>query len=312
MIDPEEEALLHAAIDGGLTAPQQDALDRLLERSSSARERRAELEYLARRLDELGPAEPPTDLTRHVMDAVVRKRRTPGQFVAFNGGMGMSKRVMFSLAAAAAVVLGVFVIKGYPPIGSGTEGSIGAAKRYQAPQMAAGDVKLGDASAQEFLQSDVFDRLMKDETSRKALLDPAVQAMFGDPALSQALRAPELVAAFNSAAFQAALNKVEFRLRLEDASFRDALSDADVQAALQSMGFSEAFSKAFNEPALAAALDSAAVRMALSNEGFRALLGDANFLLAMSDANMQAALQTNGFVAALQSDAFQSALRDRQ
>ena len=90
----------------------------------------------------------------------------------------MAKKTMIGLAAAAAVVLVTFSITGYPPIGRGTEGTIGQANRYQAPQpqMSASDVKLGDTAVQEFLQSDVFDRLLKDENARKLRRAPQVIA----------------------------------------------------------------------------------------------------------------------------------------
>ncbi len=281
MIDPKAEELLHASMDGQLTNEERAELDHLLESSSDARVRLTELQHMVHRLDELGPAEPPAELTRHVMDAVVARHRDQDHVVTINGGMRMSKKFMIGLSAAAAVVLGVFVIRGYPPIGSGTEGSIGAAKRYQAPQLAAGDVKLGDASAQEFLQSDVFDRLMKDETARKALSDPAMRAMLADPAFAQALNDPAL------------------RQALNDPALRQALNDPALR---QAMGNS----------AMAAALNSAAFRMALNNADFRDRFADASFRQALTNANMEAALQSKGFSSALQSAQFEAALRPRQ
>ena len=50
---------------------------------------------------------------------------------------------------------------GYPPADKGTEGTIGAAQRYQAPQIANQDVKLQDAELQSFMQrtlSEAHDR----------------------------------------------------------------------------------------------------------------------------------------------------------
>jgi hypothetical protein len=58
---------------------------------------------------------------------------------------------------------------GYPPSESGTEGTIGAAQRYQAPQISNADVKVTDAQLQAFLQSDAFERLKKDKAARAAL-----------------------------------------------------------------------------------------------------------------------------------------------
>jgi len=102
----------------------------------------------------------------------------------------MARKTMIGLAAAAAVVLVTFSITGYPPIGQGTEGTIGQANRYQSaqPQLSASDVKLGETAVQEFLQSDVFDRLLKDENARKLLSDASVRAMLADTALTQSLR----------------------------------------------------------------------------------------------------------------------------
>ena len=85
----------------------------------------------------------------------------------------MAKKALLGLAAAAAIVIVTFTTTGWPPIGGGTEGSIGAARRHQAQQMSASDVKLGDASAQEVLQSDVVARLTKDPDTRALLRDAA-------------------------------------------------------------------------------------------------------------------------------------------
>jgi hypothetical protein len=56
---------------------------------------------------------------------------------------------------------------GLPPVDKGVEGTIGAAKRYQAQQISDKDVVLGDTSAQQFIQSDTFVRLLKDPASMK-------------------------------------------------------------------------------------------------------------------------------------------------
>ena len=61
--------------------------------------------------------------------------------------------------------------------------AIGQAQRYQAPQISNKDVEMaGSAEAQQFLQSDAFDRLMKDPAARSALLimvnNPALLTIF--------------------------------------------------------------------------------------------------------------------------------------
>ena len=99
----------------------------------------------------------------------------------------MRTKVLWGLAAAAAIVLAVLAYTGFPPDTGGSEGAIGAAKRYQAGQIAASDVKLGDQAAQEFLQSDLFDRLRKDETVVAALSNPAIAKALADPAFMKAI-----------------------------------------------------------------------------------------------------------------------------
>ena len=49
----------------------------------------------------------------------------------------MAKKVLIGLAAAAAILIGVFAATGWPPAGLGMQGTVGAAKRYQAQQMSA-------------------------------------------------------------------------------------------------------------------------------------------------------------------------------
>ena len=117
----------------------------------------------------------------------------------------MAKKALFALAAAAALVAAVFTTLGWPPALPGTEGTIGAAKRHQAQQMTAQDVKLGDTTTQEFLQSEVVARLMKDAGARAALADANVRAALADGRL---------------------------RAALADASVREALADAGVRAVL--------------------------------------------------------------------------------
>ena len=88
---------------------------------------------------------------------------------------GHAKKVIWGLAAAAVVVLGVWLVNGRPDIGGPAAGTVGVAKRYAAPQIADEDVKL-EASAQTiqaFLDSEAFARVMA---------DPEAVALLGDPA----------------------------------------------------------------------------------------------------------------------------------
>ncbi len=157
-------------------------------------------------LDELRDADPPpAELVRRVM-STIESTRHRGELPR-DGGMRMARKVLIGLAAAAAIVMAVLARNGWPPAEPGTEGAIGAAKRHQAQQMSAADVKLADQGAQEFLQSDLGARLLK---------DPQARSLLGNAGVREAL----------------ANNQV--REALASAQVRDALSNAQVREAMSS------------------------------------------------------------------------------
>jgi len=177
--------------------------------------------------------DPPADLVRHVMARIEHgKRRTAAPFT--HGGMQMARRIMLALSAAAAVLIVVVAMRGWPPVGGGIAGDITQAKRYQAQQLHNTDVVLEDTEAHRFIQSDAFDRLLKDETVRQvlrradvrallsdaraqaALRDPSLRAVVDDPAIQKALSDPAIASALARPAFQAALASPGFRAALLD------------------------------------------------------------------------------------------------
>src|SRR6266542_268530 len=255
-----EDALLHAAIDGELTGDERVELEQLLARSAEARGRFESLQRLAGLVEELGSALPPADLSRTVANIVWTgsSKRSPGGFNT-EGGRFMARKVLIGLAAAAAVVLVTFAITGYPPVGKGTEGTVGQAQRYQAPQpqMAAKDVKLGDTAVQQFMQTDVFDRLVKDETSRKLLSDATVRQALSSPALVAALRDGAVVQLLSDKAFMQLLSNDAVAQLLSNDAVARALSDQASAAALIAA-------------AKAQAVSSGAVAQATSNDAAQA------------------------------------------
>jgi hypothetical protein len=84
----------------------------------------------------------------------------------------MKNNRSFIVIAAVVVVAGVAgyaALTGIYPPRAGTEGAIGAASRYQAPQITDTDVNLQDETVQSFLQSDMFYKLSTNATFRKAV-----------------------------------------------------------------------------------------------------------------------------------------------
>jgi hypothetical protein len=274
-------------------------------------------ERLSRLLEELGPADPPAGFVRQVMARITRERyETTERVVPFNrGGIAMTRKIMWGLAAAAVAVLGVFAISGFPPVGRGTEGTIGAAKKYQAPQITDKDVVLGDVSAQQFLQSDTFARLLKDPASLKLLSDAHFVQQLNDPALASALKNLDLAAALSPGG-GCHTCKFEFLAALQNPSFANAVQDPQFLSAVQS----PAFVAALQSPQFLAALEDPAVAAALQKQDLQAASKNSVLAAALKNPAVAAALHPYGaggcgacmkeLFAALQSPSFARALRN--
>lgn len=237
-------------------------------------------ERAAALLAELGDVDPPATLAATVMSGIRRNGETHASRrpIHFKRGRTMAKKVLWSVAAAAAVVLIVMRATGYPPVSEGTEATIGAAQRYQAPQIASADVKLEDADLQAFLQSDDFRRLAADKEAREALGNKDLQL------------------ALNDAAVRAALARSEVRSALADA-IRNAVGNAAGAARLEALNARvEAAGNAIGAARLAAlnlSLDAAArapLAAALQNDRFFAALAAEGVAQAIASSQLSAAL----------------------
>src|SRR6185295_2596128 len=100
------------------------------------------------RIDGLDEIDPPDTLVTSVMSRIAEQPTTVGRW---SGGRVMANKAFWGIAAAAAVLIVVGLVVGYPPVGKGIEGTIGAAKRYQAEQIKKEDVKTTDGELQAFL-----------------------------------------------------------------------------------------------------------------------------------------------------------------
>ena len=106
----------------------------------------------------------------------------------------MAKKVLIGVIGIAAAGLLVAYVFGFPPA-SHTEGTIGAAQRYQAEQIKSSDVKVSNPELQAFMQTDVFDKLIHDKQAVAALANPEVAAALANPAFQASLASPEFMAA---------------------------------------------------------------------------------------------------------------------
>jgi len=243
---------------------------------------------VTRTLNDLPPVDPPSTLVNEVMSTIASRsaaRATHSSVIPTRRGE-MAKKVLWILAATAALALIAMRLVGYPPVGQGTEATIGAAQRYQSPQISSADVKTEDAQLQAFLQSDLFRQLTTDKAARQALKNKDFQKALQDPAVRAALASPDVRNAIGSV--KAADEHV---LANSDAKAL-AKSDIRFQAALDA---NAALKAAFeSSPALRAALASPDIIAALrASEALGAVLAKPDVAMFLAqDAAIGAVLAT--------------------
>jgi hypothetical protein len=181
----------------------------------------------------------------------------------------MAKKVLWSVAAVAAVALVTLKVVGYPPVQQGTEATIGAAQRYQESQVSAADVKVEDQQFQAFLQSDLFRQLVNDKAAQNALKNQDLQKALADATVRAALARADI---------RTVLARNDLRLARADAR-HDAIAqlklDARAQAALEA---------ALNvSPALVNVIADANVTQAIANSSLAQALARADAALALSN-----------------------------
>ena len=256
-------------------------------------------------LRDLPEVDPPPALVDNVMSTIVRRARIETMSpTLMTKGRTMAKKVLWSVAAAAAVALVVMRVLGYPPVQDGTEATIGAAQRYQAPQISSADVKLEDAQLQAFLQSDVFRQLASDKVAQEALKNNDFRRALADASVRVALSSPDVVAAIAArAATAGAPQALEAnRVRLEAANVR-------LDAVLAS---SEALRVALASPLVAQAIANSALGVALVNADAAFALSQqvaVNAVLAAASANLNATAVSSQATAGGATNAAGSAVR---
>lgn len=281
MTDFDLDALLQGALDNTLTPEERAHLTRMINESDEARDRAVGFEQLTGFIESAGPAIPPPGLVEHVL-AQVSHRPYAVRPSTFERGVTVNKKILFGLAIAAAIFLAVVTYNSYPRPTEGTEATIGAAQRAQAPQIAAQDVKLGDTSAQNVLQSETFDAIMKDDAVRTMLQDAELRGHLQDAALRSALQDKDIMKALNDPAL---------KQKLSDPALNRALVDPEMQ-------------KKFNDASIRVFLSNRAFADALRDSGFRNLLSSNGMAAALASAAFQQALRDKGFDAAMRSQQF--------
>lgn len=335
-----EDDLLQARLDGELTPEQRAELEHVERDRPDLRQRGLEWAALAEQIESVGPGEPPAGFVATVMARVrprvlaFRKPATTG----FSGGVVM-KKAMIGVAAAAAVAFVFFSLSGWPPADN-SQGAIGAAKRYNAEQITEADVALGDTSAQEFVQSETFAKIVSDPNAVKLLSDASFRQRLADvsvmlrndAALKQYLVADAQFARVMARADMQNALKAEGLIRfLSHGDVSVALRDADVVNAIKSPAFARALTSSdlkvalkapdlvafmkypglvalLQDGGLAAELQRVNLAMMLQDQALARYLTDAELMRHLTDPNLALALTKAEFVSALKQPDFALAL----
>ena len=219
---------------------------------------------------------------------------------AMSNTTGNKKVLVLGLAAGILAVAGTVAYMGDRlPFGNKemAAGTIAPAQRYQSVQIASGDVKLGDQTTAQFMQTDVFKRMTSDPAFAAALQSDAYRNVMSNDAFREALKSDAFRAALKSDAFRDALRNEAFREALKNDAFRDALK-------------SDAFRDAMKNEAFRSALKSDAFRDALKNDAFRDAMKNDAFRDALKNDAFRSALASDAFRDALKNDAFRAALKN--
>jgi hypothetical protein len=248
---------------------------------------------VTRTLNDLPEVDPPSTLVNDVMSTIASRRPARAtQVIPTKSGKIMAKKVLWIVAATAAVALITMRLVGYPPVEKGTEATIGAAQRYQSQQISNADVKTQDAQLQAFLQSDLFRQLTTDKAAQQALKNKDFQRALADAAVRAALASPDVRAA------------------IADAS-RNAAADARIKAASDAAVGSSGPLGPYQYSAQVGASQQAALDAALrASEALRAALASPEVAEAIAKSALGAALaQPDAALALSQEAAINAVLR---
>ncbi len=271
-------------------------------------------------LNTLGTVEPPPELvgqvmwrTKHQSVQNNSRRRTAGRK---EEGLDMAKKVLIGLIGIAAAGLLIAYIGGGVPATTGTEGTIGAAQRYNAEQIKKSDVTVENPALATFMQSDVFEKLSRDKMAVAALASPEVQKALANAQISAALADSTLAQALLDVNVQAALANPALAQALASPDLQKALIDAQANgtglsaAGLNKLGLDSQLAAALANPALAQALANKDFAAALAGPQLQAALANPTLAQALADKNFAAALASPGLQAALANPALANLLAD--
>ena len=219
------------------------------------------------------------------------------------------------LVAASALGAGALVLAywfGFPPTGQGTEGTVGAANRYQATvKLGDKDVVVGDMAVQKFMQSATFDRVMKNKNARvvlrKIAKSPELRKAFANPAFVEFMKAPETLELFSDMEFKNLIAQPALMQLMSRPEFRDNFAEMDhrhkmlADADFAGLATNAAFIKLAQNPSFAELIADASFAKVAADASFQQLFASPIFAEFISQAEYKLAFADGDFDAAMMS-----------
>jgi hypothetical protein len=212
-----------------------------------------------------------------------------------------------------AVIAGVLVVacavafialRGYPPTPN-TQGTIGAAQRYQSDQLAEKDVHLTDAQVQAFLQSDMFHKIATQPAFREEVKNGNISRLMSVDGFSGLMKSDQFSSLMSDNAFASVVADQNFQKVVSNDGYRSVmLSDGFVQLAktdgFRSMIADQAYINSLHgsKEALAGKADYQKI---VDSQQYQALAQNADYSRMVQDGAFAQLAKTDGFAALMNS-----------
>lgn len=191
--------------------------------------------------------------------------------MAMNSGTRGHARIWFlgvGVVAAAALVI---FLKNYPPQPADAAGTVGAAQRYNSPQIAKSDVTVTPDELTTWIQSDTFDRIVKDPEARAIFTSEAFSRLVSDASARNFLvREGGTFLATHEAAAKYLVAAAGAKIAMEDSALMRDLDSEGVKRILSEKGVTLALAQDASRTIVVN--DEAVSRLVRGNEAFQTLI----------------------------------------
>lgn len=153
--------------------------------------------------------------------------------------MTRKRNLIITSIVGIAVILGFVALRGIKIPPEGTEGTIGAANRYQTEQISAKDVKLQDAEIQAFLQSDTFHKLATNPQFRNVVKEQSFREVAGMQAYQTLVENKDQAQSLANKEFVQYLVQPSTVAMVTSEAFVKVASECNMSELLQTPGFFE-------------------------------------------------------------------------